>query len=90
MHAWLLANQQTFTDTGLRIQAKKMDLDFDTLVREMGSDEVAAAILDDARTGKQLGLNPIPYFWINERRVPRWNLEGEDVVERLIDAAVAE
>ncbi|MDY7107696.1 MAG: thioredoxin domain-containing protein [Planctomycetota bacterium] len=90
MHEWLFANLDDFSDETLREAAIGMDLDPDTLFAEMETPGVAEAIEEDSRAGKRMGLRAIPFLFINERRVPRWNLEGEPVLETMIEKARTE
>lgn len=90
MHEWLFANIDEFSDETLRAAAIEMDLDADALFAEMDSPEVAEAIEEDSRAGKRMGLRAIPFLFINERRVPRWRLEGQPVLETMIEKARTE
>ena len=87
MHVWLLENQASFDEQKLRGAALRMGLDPAALLREMDSNEVKAAIAEDCFAAKQLNINPIPYFWVNGRWVPRWRLEDAPAAEAIIDYA---
>ncbi len=88
MHEWLFANIPTFSDATLRAAAAGMGLDPDALFIEMESPEVAAAINEDATAAKRLGLTGLPFFWVNGKKVPFWNLEGEPLPERIVEEAM--
>ena len=90
MHEWLFANIDEFNDETLCAAAIEMNLDPNALFAEMGSPEVAAAIEEDSRAGHGMGLRVIPFLFINERRVPRWRLEGQPVLETMIEKARTE
>ena len=90
MHEWLFANMDRFSDETLRAAAAEMNLDADALLAEMDTPEVAEAIEEDCLAGKRMGLRSIPFLFINERRVPRTRLEGQPVLQRMIEAARAE
>ena len=87
MHEWLFANLETFDEASLRDAAPQMGLDASALFDAMGSPEVAAAIGEDALAAKRLGLRGVPFFWVDGRRVPFWRLQGEPLVERIIEEA---
>jgi hypothetical protein len=56
----------------------------------MNSPEITTAINQDIEEAKQLGLLAIPLLYVNGRWVPRWYLEGEDVLFEIFTAARAE
>jgi len=90
---------QRTADTALRAAAAEMGLDADKLLAAMGQPDVNAAITEDVDAGKKLpvlrygtppGIHGIPSIFINDRYVPRWQLEGQTVLERILAAAAAE
>lgn len=87
MHDWLLANQQGLTNE--KIQAAAVELGFEpaAFAAAMQAPEVAAAIAEDAQAWDQLGLTGIPMMFVNDRLVPRWKREGDDVVKRIFEEA---
>lgn len=87
MHAWLMSNLQSFNDDALRAAARKMGLDPDALLAEMGKPEITAAIVDDSRAAQQLGLNAVPFVFVNGKWLWRTTREGENVALRVIEAA---
>jgi protein-disulfide isomerase len=90
MHAWLLRNQDDFTQALLMQQLPRMEFDPRAFTTAMNSAAVANAISEDASAAKRMGLRSIPFFWVNGQRVPRWKLEGERVPERIIEIALEE
>lgn len=86
MHAWLFDNIPNFDDSTLSAAASAMGLDAQALLREMESPELAAAIRADADAAQRLGLSELPFFWINGKRVPFWNLEDQPLVESLLQS----
>ena len=87
MHVWLLENQQDFSDATLREAAGQIGIDPDTLLAEMQSPAVHAAIAADARLCQRLGSTSVPTLFINGRRVTRWELENKSILPRIIAAA---
>jgi protein-disulfide isomerase/uncharacterized membrane protein len=87
MHDWLIRNLNSFNDESLRVAAKKMGLDPDALLAEMGKPEITAAIVEDARAAQQLGLNAVPMVFVNGKWVMRTIREEQNVVLGVIGAA---
>ncbi len=88
---------QRAADTALRAAATDMGLDADKLLAAMGQPDVNTAITEDVAAGKKLpvlrygtrpGISGIPSIFINDRYVPRWQLEGRTVLESILQAAV--
>ncbi len=87
MHDWLLNNQSRFNDQALTQAAPQMGFDADALLNEMKSNETAEAIADDVQAGQQLNVRGVPFLVINGKRVPRWKLEGHDILQLMMDEA---
>lgn len=87
MHEWLLANQSRFNDQTLRQVAPGLGFDADALLAQMDTDETAQAIAEDVRAGKRLKVQGVPHLFINGKRVPRWRLQGHDVLQQIMDEA---
>lgn len=90
MHAWLLDNQHRTSSAALRNAAEELGFDADELIRTMNSTEVLRAIETDARDAERQNIGNIPHLVVNRRRVPRWNLEGHDVLGTIFDEAAGE
>jgi protein-disulfide isomerase len=90
MHEWVMTNQKSFSDAGLRAAASGMGLDPAPLLAEMESPEVASAIAADSTAARQLGLRGVPFMFVDSKRVPFWALEGQPLPERIIEEALAE
>lgn len=90
MHDWLMQNQNTFSEDALREACKGMGFLPDALFVKMDSPEVAQGITHDAEVAKRLGLTSIPYIYVNQRFVPRWWREGDNILERVMEAALLE
>ena len=87
MHEWLMSNQRQFSDATLRGAAADMGFDAEALFAQMEGPEVAAAITEDARAGKRLGLRSIPMIFINNKFVPRWRFQEHRTLQRMIEEA---
>ena len=87
MHNWLLNNQSRFNDQSLRQVAPELGFNTDALLSEMNSTKTAQAIANDVRAGERLNVQGVPYVFINGKRLPRWKLEGHDILQQVIDEA---
>lgn len=87
MHDWLLANQQGLTNEKLQAAAVELGFEAAAFAAAMQAPEAAAAIAEDAQAWDQLGLTGIPMIFVNDRLVPRWKREGDDVVKRIFEEA---
>ncbi len=90
MHVWLFENLADFSDERLRAAADEMGLDASAFFAALDTSAVANAITSDAAAGKRVGLRAVPTVFINGRRVPRWQRQGESVLESIMDEAVKE
>jgi protein-disulfide isomerase/uncharacterized membrane protein len=87
MHDWLMANPKSFSDGSLRDAAPSMGIDPDALFAEMETPTVTAAIVEDARAAKQLGLTGVPMVFVNRKWVQRTRRAEENIVLRVIEEA---
>jgi protein-disulfide isomerase/uncharacterized membrane protein len=87
MHAWLMANQKSFSDESLRAAAAKMGINPDALFSEMEKPAIAAAIVEDARAAQQVKLTSVPMVFVNDRWVWRTMRDGENIALRVIEEA---
>jgi len=90
MHLWLLGHQEAFSGAALREAASEIGIDPAVLLAEMERPEIRAAVVEDAKLGQRLGVSAVPSVFVNGRRVPRWKLEGENILPRIIDQAAKE
>ena len=90
MHAWLLENQESYSDQALRAAAETLGIDPAALLLEMEKPATDAAVREDARIGGQVAADKVPSLYINGRRVLRWNLEGESILPEIIAEAAKE
>ena len=87
MHEWLMSDQQGFSDDAVRSMAADFGLDGDELFQAMASPEIEAAIDEDTKAGKRIGLHSVPWVVINGRHVPRWRKQGEALLVAILDEA---
>jgi protein-disulfide isomerase/uncharacterized membrane protein len=88
MHDWLLENGSAqLTEAQVLAGAAAVGLDGAALLTSMASGDAASTILDDVRAGQSNSVRGIPMIVINGRRVPRWNLQGHDVLTRIAEVA---
>lgn len=87
MHAWLLENQETFSDQALQAAAESLGLDPAALLLEMEKPATAEAIQEDTRLGGQLRADKVPSLFINGRRVPRWQQEERNILPEIVAEA---
>lgn len=88
MHDWLMTSQQTFNDAALRDAATGMGLDPDALFAQMETQEVKNAIAEDAKTARSLGLQSIPFIFVNDRHVQRWMLGDKPAMDLILNEAI--
>ncbi len=97
MHVWLMENRERFSDETLRAAASEMGLDASALFAAMEQPDVQASILDDIQASKQLprlqigkppGLSGVPTIFVDGRYVPRWLLNDQPVLDRILVEAV--
>ncbi|MCK4342967.1 MAG: thioredoxin domain-containing protein [Phycisphaerae bacterium] len=95
----VLNTMRQTADQALRSAAAEMGFDVDEFYAALELDQGQANILDDIEAGKRLpqlrhgtrpGLHGIPTIFINNRYVPRWRMEGNPVLEKILSAAAEE
>ncbi len=96
MHAWLMENQQRFSDEALRRAVTDMGFDEDNFFSAMADNNLKANILDDIRAGKRLprlrhgtarGIHGVPTIFVNGRYVPRWRLDNRPILIEILGEA---
>ncbi len=90
VHNWLMQNQANYSDEALREAVKGMGYLPDALFVKMDSPEVQEGIRHDCEAAKLLGLSAVPYIYVNQRYVPRWWREGDNILEKIMEAAIKE
>jgi protein-disulfide isomerase/uncharacterized membrane protein len=87
MHDWLMKHQTDFSEDTLRKAVEAMGFPLEPFFVTMDSPEVREHIIEDCNYGKQLGLFAVPCIFVNGKYVPRWQVSGEDVLERIMTEA---
>ncbi len=95
LHAWLLKNQKNVSESSIKGEASELGLDANAFAAAMSSAQVQAAIQEDAVAFKETfkPLIPagfpqgVPTVYVNNRFVPRWKLEKQNVLERIVNEA---
>ncbi len=90
MHTALMRTGEAVDEQTVRSAALELGIDSQELIATMESPDVAAAIEEDARAGQILGLRSLPLVIVEGRRVPRWDLEGADILPRIVARAAAD
>jgi predicted DsbA family dithiol-disulfide isomerase len=90
IHSWIKQNRETLDVDSLTAQIRSIGVEYTWFARVMNSPEITTAINQDVEEAKQLGLLAIPLLYVNDRWVPRWYLEGEDVLFEIFAAAKSE
>lgn len=89
MHAWLFANQEKLSEEFIRANVAALGLDADAFLAAWSSPEVAARVAEDVAAARRINVNSLPSLYVNERLVPRWRRENDNVLERIIQEAAA-
>jgi hypothetical protein len=72
-------------------QAAELGLDRQAFGRARAGEAVARAIRTDGEAGVRLGFRSIPAIYVNDRYVPRWDLNHEDTpLRRIVSLALSE
>ncbi|MBL8879002.1 MAG: thioredoxin domain-containing protein [Phycisphaerales bacterium] len=89
MHAWLFANQGQLSEEFIRANVASLNIDPEKFAAAWNAPETAARIAEDIAASKRANLTGIPAIYINERSVPRWRRENDNILERIINEAAA-
>lgn len=89
MHAWLFANQEKLSEEFIRTNIATLGIDAEKFIAAWNAPETAARITEDVAAGKRANLTGIPALYVNERSVPRWRRENDNILERIINEAAA-
>jgi protein-disulfide isomerase len=87
MHEWLLSHQSDFGSDMLRSGFEELGLDAGAALSAMNRPEVAQAISEDCVAGQRLGLTSIPMIFVNGRFAERWRMDGQPVLQTIIEKA---
>jgi protein-disulfide isomerase/uncharacterized membrane protein len=98
VHSWLMEHHDALSDEALRAALPELGLDPDQLFTLRDDERAVAAVKEDLDAGQKLprlrlgtkpGIRGIPAVFVNERYIPRWRLEGHDVMSAVIEEAAA-
>lgn len=89
MHVWLLEHAGNFSRSQLRAGATELGFDANDLLRRVSvmDQPTFDVIKADAAEAAALQLQKVPMIYINGKLLPRFRLEGADVIGEIIDAA---
>lgn len=85
---WLLANQKAFSDDAFRRAAPTLGVDAEKVLTTAGTEGIRATIEEDIQQGKTMRLTSIPHVFVNNKFVPRWYREGENVMVEIFARAL--
>lgn len=89
-HAWLMEAPFPLDESRLREGARVTGLDPGALLATARGDAALAMVRADAEAARRLGVHSIPFLFLDGRRVPRWKLEGVDLLALLLEEALEE
>ncbi|HYE61157.1 MAG TPA: thioredoxin domain-containing protein [Phycisphaerales bacterium] len=89
VHDWMMLSKGIINNDSLGAAASLLDTDPATLSAAMQNPTPAATIQAHARAGQSLGLTSIPMIFINGKHVPRFKLDNENLLPRMIDEAAS-
>jgi len=90
LHAWMLAHQGGLSDESLQAAAVELGLDPAALLAEMEKPGTGEKVIADAKLGRRHRATSVPTVFINGRKVPRWKLNDENLLARMIAVAAEE
>jgi predicted DsbA family dithiol-disulfide isomerase/uncharacterized membrane protein len=79
---------KAYDDQALGQAARDSGLDASALVARLAQADVLALVRADAEAARRLGVHSIPLLYVDGRRVPRWRLDGVDLLTALLDEAL--
>ena len=93
MYEWMMNHHSTFSEAELQKQVLIQKLDVVKFNEAIANPEVAAAIADDVQAGVTMSVGQMPHgiptIVVNGRIIPRWKLEGADVLGKILEEAAA-
>jgi 2-hydroxychromene-2-carboxylate isomerase len=87
-HAWLMETPAPLDDEALRRGARECGLDPAALLDALGQPSVRAVVEADVAAARALRVHSIPFLFVGGRRVPRWRVEGVELLEPLLREAL--
>ena len=85
---FLMANGQQVTVPEIIAAAPGMGLDENELAAAMSSREIEGMLQTDLLRGKSWNIRSVPAIYVDGKHIPRWRLEDEPIVERVVKLAV--
>lgn len=87
LHAWLMSRGAGLTGPGVLEGGPLVGLEPQVLAQAMEIEELKAAVLEDIGAASAVGITAVPMIIIDGRVVPRWKLDGESLLEAMIEEA---
>ena len=87
MHAWLFEHRTSYSDDAAANFAQSLGLNREVFLGTMDSPDANNAVVEDIQAGQKVGLQSLPWMYVNGKRVPRWQREGDNVLERILKEA---
>ncbi len=88
MHERLMELADLPGEAALVQEARVLGLDAARFTGALTSGRTLALVRSDVASARGLGITSIPCLFVQQRRVPRWRLEGEPLVERILEEAL--
>lgn len=85
MHTWLWPNHQRFTLENFKKVSQGFGLDPEQFQEALTSSQVESALQEDVQASAKLQIRSIPTIYINGRLVPRWKLQDDEKLSRVLD-----
>lgn len=89
MHDWLLAHQADFSEEAMVQAAAAQGLDAVRFRQTLGSQPMTQMLFEEVRDARMMNLTQVPTIYLNNKYVPRWHREGDDLLPRLLKEADA-
>lgn len=88
LHVALMGARAPLDEAGLRGAAQAAELDPAVLIDALALPSARTAVLGDVESARRLGIHSIPFLIVAGRRVPRWRIEGTELLEPLLREAM--
>jgi len=89
MHAWLMSNRNMVNETSVKDAGAGLGMDAASFAEAMQQPQCQANITEDGATAIRLGLQSVPYIFVNGRVLARYKAGNENIIPRVIRAAAA-
>ncbi len=87
MHAWLHEHRDEFMNYSVRQIAEATGLPAESLGSAMRAPEVDQALKEDVDASQELHLTSVPMVFVAGKFLPRWRLDGYDVLGEVVKEA---